>query len=186
MKLFKISSLLLFLFIASCTPKSYFNSEIRAKVESKAISVNQLQYYVDKDVELRRELSSGDMKVSSGKVKMEKGKYVHIIYLKKNTPGVCTRVSSNNLEISFETGDNKYLTFGKTKNAQPNDPYRILANDWVSDYGVVNYDGKKYHIQPEGTEAAILIKTKMLKTYSVEERKMKGRTVSDKNSTSGL
>ncbi len=91
-------------------------------------------------------------------------------------------VRNNALGISFESGDNKYLTFGKTKMAKPNDPYRILANEWVNEYGIINYEGEKYHIQPAGTEAGIMIKTNVLKKYKVEERKMKGRTVSDTRS----
>ncbi len=175
------------LLLAACSsPKTYFTSSIRNRVENNRVPLEKIQFYADRDIVLRRDMETGETKVNAGVVKFENGHYVNIVTLPKNTPGVCTVVKNNIVGISFEAGDNKYLTFGKTKNAQPNDPYRILANDWVSDYGVINYDGKKYHIQPEGTEAAILIKTKMLKTYSLEERKMKGRTVSEKNSTTGM
>lgn len=177
------------LVMAACSsPKTYFTSNIRNRVENNRLPLEKIQFYADRDIVLRRDMETGETKVTAGVVKIENGHSVNIVTLPKNTPGVCTVVKNNIVGISFEAGDNKYLTFGKTKTGQPNDPYRILANDWVSDYGVINYDGKKYHIQPEGTEAAILIKTKVLKKYTVEERIMKGRTVSDRNSTtqSGL
>jgi hypothetical protein len=57
----------------------------------------------------------------------------------------------------------------------------VLANSWVSDYGIITYEGKEYHIEEAGTEASVMIKSKWLKTTQVETRQMKGRTVSDSN-----
>ena len=174
--------LVLPILLAACSSsKTYFTAGIRSRVEANQQPLEKIQFYSDRDIILRRELETGETKVTAGKVKIENGHYINIITLPKNTTGVCTVVKNNVVGISFEAGDNHYLTFGKTKNAQANDPYRILANEWVNDYGVINYDGKKYHIQPEGTEAAILIKTKMLKKHRVEEREMKGRKVSEAN-----
>ena len=170
--------------VACSSPKTYFTSSIRAKVENSHQPLEQIQFYSDRDIVLRREIKTGEAKVTSGKVKFENGHYVNIITLKKNTPGVCTVVKNNVVGISFEQGENKFLTFGKTKFAKPDDPYRILANEWVNDYGVINYDGKQYHIQSSGTEASIMIKSKLLKKSKVEEREMKGRKVGDANTVS--
>jgi hypothetical protein len=178
----KYSSFLLlmpFILVACSAPKTYFTSAIRSQVESSHQPLEKIQFYTDREIVLRRDLRTGETKVSSGKVRIKNGHYVNIITLKKNTPGVCTMVRNNAIGVSFETGENKFLTFGKTKNARPNDPYRILANEWVEDYGVVNYEGEKYHIQPSGTEAGIMIKTHVLKKYKLAERKVKGRTVKD-------
>ena len=54
--------------------------------------------------------------------------------------------SPDKVQISFEMGDGKALTFGKTKTATQTDPYRILANNWVNDYGIITYEGKQYYI----------------------------------------
>lgn len=166
-----------FILVACSSPKTYFNASIRNKVESSHQPLEKIQFYADRDIVLRRDMNTGETKVTSGKVKIENGHYVNIITLKKNTPGVCTQVRNNTVNISFENGENKYLTFGKTKYAKPDDPYRILANEWVKEYGIIDYEGGKYHLQPAGTEAGIMIKTSVLKKYKVEERKMKGRTV---------
>jgi len=165
----------------SCgTSKTYFTTEIRNKVENNGVSLTKIQYFIDRDVELRREMLQGEAKVTSGKVKIVDGKHVNIITLKRNTPGICTGTFPDKLLISFEMGDKKYLTFGKSRNAGVSDPYVILANQWENDLGEVFYDGKRYYIQPNGTSAGILIKAKLLNKSDVEKREMKGRTVSSK------
>jgi hypothetical protein len=171
--------LLPFIITACSSSKTYFTSGIRARIENSHQDLEKIQFYADRDIVLRRDMQTGETKVTSGKVKMENGHYVNIITLKKNTPGVCTVVKNNVVGISFEQGDNKLLNFGKTKFAKPDDPYRVLANEWINDYGVVSYEGKQYHIQPSGTEASIMIKTKLLKKSKIEEREMAGRKVGD-------
>jgi hypothetical protein len=167
------------IFTSCSDSKTYFTPAIRSRVEANSVSLTQIQYFVDRDIVLKRELDKGETKVISGTVKFENGHYVNIITLKKGTPGVCTVVAPNKLSISFETGDNKYLNFGKTLTGTSTDPYRVLANQWVGDEGVITYEGKPYHIESSGTEAGVKIKTQWLNTDKVESRQMKGRTVSD-------
>ncbi|WP_276480176.1 hypothetical protein [Paraflavitalea pollutisoli] len=176
MKLFIFTALPL-LILASCsTPKTYFTQAVRTKVESNTIPVTKLQYYVDRDVELRREVSSGTTQVSAGVVKFENGKYVNIVTLRKNTPGVCTRVYEDKMDISFEMGDGRYLTFGKLKR-DSQAPYTLYADSWNRNLGEIRYDGKTYYILPAGGEARLMIKKNALNTLKVEKREMKGRKV---------
>lgn len=167
------------LFGASCSStKTYFTPEIRTKVENSGVPLTKIQYYIDRDVELRREISKDEAKVTSGVVKFENGQYVNIITLKKSTPGVCSGTYPDKVLVSFESGDNRFLTFGKTKYAQQSDPYRILAFEWLKDNdGVINYEGKKYHIL-NGSSAGIMIKANVLKKSEVNKRQMKGVSVS--------
>ncbi len=169
---------------ASCSSsKVYFSPNIRQKVENTGTSLSQLQYYIDRDVEISREILKGETKVTSGVVRFENGKDLNIITLKKNTPGVCTQALADKVYISFEVGEGKYLTFGRTKNSNDYDPYRILANSWIGDFGSINYEGKKYFIH-SGTEASILIKTSELNKMEVNKRQMKGRIVGSYQNTS--
>lgn len=165
--------------MVSCsTPKqmTYFTAEIRQKVENSHQPLQQIQFYADRDIVLRRDLDIGETKVTAGKVTIVNGKSVNVVKLAKKTPGVCTLVKNNLIGVSFENGDNRFLAFGKTRNALPTDPYRILANDWVNNEGYTIYDGKKYHIL-EGAEASLQIKSNSLYRSSKEERKLTGRTV---------
>jgi hypothetical protein len=168
--------------LASCSSaKTYFTPEIRSRVEANSVPLSKVQFYVDRDIMLKRELDKGETKVNAGKLKFENGHYVNIITLKKGTPGVCTTSGNNKVSISFEAANSNYLNFGRTRIGTSADPYRILADNWVNDYGIVTYEGKQYHLEPSGTEASILIKSKWLKTTKVEKREMKGRTVADNN-----
>jgi hypothetical protein len=166
---------------ASCsTPKTYFSSSIRTRVENSSIPVTKLQYYVDRDVEIRREVESRTAKVESGVIKLENGKYVNIVTLKKNTPGICTRIYPDKIDVSFEVGDGKYLTFGRLKNADINAAYTLYANSWMNDMGAITYDGKQYYILPAGSEAKLMIKKSVLQTNKVDKHEMNGRKVTDK------
>jgi hypothetical protein len=164
--------------LASCSDsKTYFTPAIRSRVEANSVPLTKIQYFVDRDIVLERELDKGETKVESGTVKFQNGHYENLIVLKKGTPGVCTMVAPNKLSISFEVGTDQFINFGKTLNSGTTDPYRILANEWVGEEGVITYEGKTYHIQASGTEASIKIKTKWLRTNKVEKRQMKGITV---------
>ena len=164
--------------VSSCSPsKTYFTQAIRDDVDRSQVDISRIQFYADRDIVLKRELDNGEVKVNSGKVRFENGHYVNIITLKKGTPGVCTFRKSGAVGISFEAGNERFLTFGKTKYAQPSDPYRILANEWVNNYGVITYEGRSYHIEQKGAEAGIMIRSKWLHKTKVETREMKGRKV---------
>ena len=181
MKIIKWSTFLCIVFISACsTPKSYFTTETRNQVEQKAINVDRLQYYIDKDVELRRELSSGDATVKSGKVIIENGKYINIIQLKKGTAGVCTNIKSNALDIAFESGDDKSLRFTAARRAGTNAVYSLDADKWLKPYkasevGQVTYDGDIYFIRFSGNRPKLMIKKTANDKYEVDKRVMSGR-----------
>lgn len=163
--------------LASCgTPKTYFTSSVRSNIESSNIPMSKLQFYVDRDVELRREVSSANAKVSAGVVKFENGKYVNIITLRKNTPGVCTRAYGDKMDVSFEVGDGRYLTFGEVKR-DSRAPYTLYADNWGKVYGEIKYNGLTYYILPGGSEARLMIKKSSLNTLEVNKHEMKGRKV---------
>lgn len=175
----------LFLGLSACSgPKTYFSNAVRNRLESKSISMEQLQFYVDRDVELRRELASGEASVIAGKVKFENGKYIHIVMLRSLTPGVCTGGKSGELQISFEDGDGKVLTFGVVNANDPNEIYQIFADEWIkrnnafqNAIGRVKYDGQEYMIQPGGVGARLMIQKSVVNRLNVDRRVMKGRKV---------
>ncbi len=180
----KILSFVFIVSLASCsTSKSYFTVDTRNKVEQKSIAVEQLQFYIDKDVELRRELSSSDAKVSSGKVIMENGKYINIILLKAGTLGVCTEAQEHSLNIAFENGDNKNINFSVPGNARSSAIYSLSAEKWMNTYkspeiGKVTYDGQVYFMRFDGSRPKLMIKKASNDKYEVNKRVMSGRKVS--------
>jgi hypothetical protein len=175
----KIVSIAAIIGLTSCgTPKSFFTSDIRSRLEADTIHVDKLQFYVDRDVELRREVSSADMKVTEGKIKFVNGKYVQIIMLKKFTPGVCSKIDKNSLQISFEVGDGKTLTFGITGVSNQGEVYRLFANKWINvdngKIGEIKYDNQTYYIQPGGEGARLMILKSAIENLKIDSKTMSG------------
>jgi hypothetical protein len=191
-KIFNFIFIFISVILISCsTRKTYFTEATRNRLESKAIPISKIQFYIDRDVELRRELSSGDAKVNSGKVLFENGKYVHIILLKKHTPGVCTKLYTGKIDVSFEIGNDKSITFSASKDGI----YKIAAIDWKDQNGgKILYEGETYYIvdngkyestpilfvydnnsRPNGQEAILLINKSVEEKINIEKRKMTGR-----------
>lgn len=175
--------------LSSCgtLQRSYFTVDTRKRVEEKAIPVEKLQFYIDKDVELKRELASRAAKVNSGKVVFENGKYVNIILLRAGTQGVCTMALNNTLEIAFENGENKNLRFGVPEKAGSSAVYSLFADQWTSSYntydpnvvqlGKIVYDGDIYHMRFSGERPKLMIQKTAQDKYQVNKRVMSGRTV---------
>ncbi|MEO6541137.1 MAG: hypothetical protein ABIN74_09115 [Ferruginibacter sp.] len=189
MKSISTLSVILVLALSSCSTlqKSYFTVDTRKRVEEKAIPVEKLQFYVDKDVELKRELASREAKVTSGKVVFENGKYVNIVILKAGTQGVCMVALNNTLEISFENGDNKSLRFGVPEKAGSSAVYSLFADEWMNRYSTYNpnvvqvgkivYDGEVYFMRFNGDRPKLMIQKTAKDKYQVNTRVMGGRKV---------
>lgn len=175
--------------LSSCSTlqRSYFTVDTRNRVEEIAIPLEKLQFYIDKDVELKRELASRDAKVSSGKVVIESGKYVNIILLRAGTLGVCTRALNNTLEISFENGDNKNIRFTVPDKASSGTAYSLFADQWISSYSAYNpeiaqvgkivYDDEVYSMRFNGERPKLMIEKSAQNKYRVNKRVMSGRKV---------
>lgn len=189
MKSISTLSLIFVLALTSCSTlqRSYFTVDTRKRVEERAIPVEKLQFYIDKDVELKRELAARDAKVSSGKVVFENGKYVNIVLLKAGTEGICTQALNNTLEISFENGENKNIRFGVPEKAASASVYSLFADQWMNSYNTYNpsvvqvgkivYDGEVYYMRFNGERPKLMIQKTAQDKYQVNKRVMSGRKV---------
>lgn len=154
--------------------KTLFTNDVRSSLEAKNIDLTKLQYYIDGDVLLSREISSDTAKITSGEVVFENGKYYQTITLKRNTPGVCTMVYPNRLNVSFDVDNNKYLTFSPSNTST----YQVVNNTVLSNNAnTVMYDGVPYSIKFSSAPPYLLIKKSNLSTSSSNTRIMKGRKV---------
>lgn len=169
-------------FFGACSPKTYFTSDIRSRVEAKSINLKDIQFYVDNDIELYREVKNDTAKVTSGKVVFSNGKYLQIVTLRANTKGVCTNVYPNRLNISFEDGDNKFLTFGVPKfSYSPSTAYELYFSDAKgTPVNTVMYEGQMYQIRNAKQLPRIQIMKSVIDKSSTKKRNMKGRAVSGK------
>lgn len=189
MKSISTLSVIFALALSSCSTlqRSYFTVDTRKRVEEIAIPVEKLQFYIDKDVELKRELAARDAKVTSGKIVLENGKYVNIVILKAGTLGVCTRALNNTLDISFENGENKNIRFNVPEKASSNTVYSLFADEWTNSYNTYNpnivqtgkivYDGEIYYMRFSGERPKLMIEKSAQNKYQVNKRVMSGRKV---------
>lgn len=164
-----------FVSISCSSSKTYLTPQVRERIENNGVNLNKLQFYIDRNIELKREVTKEEAKITKGNIKIENGKYINIIKLKKNTPGICSSTLTDKVQVSFENGENKSLTFGRTKSGGLYDPYKILAFEWFKNGdGMIRYEGKSYRID-QGTDASVMIKSKFIrKSDEVKERKMEG------------
>ncbi len=189
MKLINALSVIVIVALSSCgvSQKSYFTADTRKRVEERAIPVEKLQFYIDKDLELKRELAARDAKVNAGKVVFENGKYVNIVVLRAGTQGVCTMALNNVLEISFENGDNRNIRFSVPDKSSSNTVYSLFADEWKNSYNTYNpnvvqvgkivYDGELYYMRFDGERPKLMIQKTAQDKYQVNKRVMSGRKV---------
>jgi hypothetical protein len=162
----------------ACKPKMNVTTDVRNRAVANNIALTKLQYYIDRDVVLKRVITTGETKVSSGTIKVENGKQVQIIRLKKGTPGICTLVQPDRLVISFEEGANKNLTFAAPRNLPPTSSYVLVCSEVdKNNFGKITYDGKVYTVEPDGVRAKIKIKKTSDTKVKVKKDTMKGRKV---------
>src|SRR5690606_24190981 len=148
-------------------------TDVKNRVLATNIPLAKLQYYVDRDVELKRVITTGETKVSSGTIKVENGKSVQIIKLKKNTPGECTAINGDQLSIAFEEGPNKNVVIVAPRGGTVNNAYVLqVASVDKDNNATINYDGKLYNLDSKGVSAKIKVKKSVASKMKVKKTTM--------------
>lgn len=173
-----ISVIFLILSITSCNRKSHFTSDTRTKFEDWNLSLQKLQYYIDNDIVLSREISKDTARIFMGTAIFQDGKYYQNIKLKASTRGICTAVFPDRLHISFEPTDNKYLVFALPNNSLGSDhTYQLINEDNATPEGIIKYDGNLYKLFVNKNWPKLMISKKLITKERYDGRIMKGRKV---------
>ncbi len=165
--------LIIVVVLSSCSQKVFFTKETKEKLEAKGVDLKKIQYYNSEAIVLLREIKDEEIKVAEGKVRIENGKNVEEIIIKRKTPGVFSAANTSDaMMIQFERGDTKFLPFVPAKDyTGKKNIFQLGYLDRVNSGGtrmaIVNYDDKKYSIV-YGSNAALLIDKSVLVK---EERK---------------
>ncbi len=164
--------------VTSCNRKSIFTTDIRKNVEDLNLSLTKLQYYIDNDIILSREVSKDTGKINAGIFIYQDGKYYQNIKLKASTRGICTTVFPDRLHISFEKGDNKYLVFATPNSLREDKTYQLLADaSSRNDDHIIQYDGKLYKLFVDKNWPKLVIGKKLINKEKYDGRIMKGQRV---------
>jgi hypothetical protein len=168
----KKSIIFIFLFfllayLSSCSSKKTLTKDLRESAEKAGIDMKSIQYYTARKIVLKREISSSDANVKSGKIKFEQGKYINIIKINRGTPGICLGYDIDVLYISFEAGSNSSLPFSR----QIYEGQTINNEYWLRT-SPITYNGEIYYL---ASSSPIKIKNNIFKRTKVKKRRLRGR-----------
>lgn len=158
--------------LGSCATKVPFTSDIQKQFSFSENTLKKVQFYTSAEIVLFKVRQDGDVDVRDGKLFVKDEKNSEKIIIKRNTPCVLEKViDQNKFLFSFEYGDDKYLAFGNTSGGY----YSLLAKDWKSGAGTLNYANKTYATDDGGVY--LTVKMKKLKKLKSRERTVKGRKI---------
>ncbi|WOI23405.1 hypothetical protein [Nonlabens ulvanivorans] len=168
MKHYKITFILLVLILGSCKP-IYFYQTTRDRVQSSSKdNIEKIQFFNDEKITIVYRTASRDESITGGKVKFEEGYYNYYITFPKKTPAVAKDLDEKRLKVYFESGEDKYLVFGKYDDGKYG-LYGISEDDGF----YVNFEGKRFKVI-EGKWAELIIKKNIKIDVESDKRKVKG------------
>lgn len=174
-----VGLLIIIMFTGSCSRTILFTQAIRDKIQSDSIDVKEVQFYNSKEIMLQRNLSYEETRIAQGKIKFENGKFIELIIIKKNTPGICDNLGTNLLDVSFEAGENRTLRFMKNTKSH----YQITALEWKDKFGRVQYDTLNYYIAPGGDKALLKVEKDYVYKVDKKQRIAPGRIITTSSPT---
>ncbi len=178
---FILPIVLLGILLSSCSPKlTPFTENLYEENGWSERELKKIQFYVSKDIVLRRQASKGTSKIERGEIKIVDGKRVEEIVIRKGTPGVFLfQPREERFAISFESTESEdpYLIFGPSKKARGR--YVLRAKDWDNGRrgGKITYDGKTFYTPTESAYAVLMVDLKRIRDTKVKSRTAGGRKI---------
>ncbi|MEZ4958650.1 MAG: hypothetical protein R2830_02410 [Saprospiraceae bacterium] len=176
LNLLVLSTLSLVLLGSCSTRLTYFTQDLYERYNWSENDLKKIQFYVSQDVVLKRELKGGSSDIVSGTIKIEDGRQIEEVIIRKGTPGAFIfSPKSERFAIGFEDSNERYLMFGPSPKFS--DRYVMLASDWNRRTGEVTYDNKKWRVSSDDAFAALLVDLRKISKVDVNSRVAKGRKV---------
>ncbi|MCB0521582.1 MAG: hypothetical protein H6577_08045 [Lewinellaceae bacterium] len=176
LNLLVLSTLSLVLLGSCSTRLTYFTQDLYERYNWSENDLKKIQFYVSQDIVLKRELKGGSSDIVSGTIKIEDGRQIEEVIIRKGTPGAFIfSPKSERFAIGFEDSNERYLMFGPSPKFS--DRYVMLASDWNRRTGEVTYDNKKWRVSSDDAFAALLVDLRKISKVDVNSRVAKGRKV---------
>lgn len=122
-----------------------FTKQLRQRIESNHLDIKKVQFFVDQKLVLRRSMGTQKNDIKSGVLLFENGQYINEVIIPKNTPGVCTNLTSDGLMVSFELQNNNSIEFGP--GGLNGSYFTLYARNWSGGTADMTYDNKTYKVQ---------------------------------------
>jgi hypothetical protein len=162
--------------LSSCKNLVPYTDAMKKKYNWNDDQIKGIQFYVSHDVILHRELTQGSTEIVQGKIKTINGKKVDEILIRRGTPGVLVEIpKQNKMLVSFEMGDDHYLSFGVNPDA--GEKYVLLASDWKNGIGKIHYSNQEYYTAPDSKYAFLLVDLRRIQKMDINQRVARGRKV---------
>lgn len=162
--------------ISSCKNLVPYTDALRKNNNWSDKQVMEIQFYTSNEIVLYRELTQGSTEIVSGKIKKVNGRDIEEIVIRPRTPGVVVSIpSEKKMYVSFEIGDDHYLTFGV--NPERQNKYVLLASEWKNREGKVTYSGKTFSASAQSAETFLMVDLRKILKENVNARVAKGRKV---------
>lgn len=157
-----------------------FTKDIYNKLLSNKLDLKSVQYYVDQQLVLTRNLGSDKIEVSKGIIKTVNGKQVEEIIIPIYTPGKCELIESDGMRISFESGSTAFK-FLNSKTYSP-DNFIFTGANWDKDGTCeVDYNNTRYRVNcgtcSSVADAKLVVKQSFLDQNNLNSKTLKGNTV---------
>lgn len=154
--------------LSSCAPKHLLNAGVIQTHQLTSEDLTRIQFYNTQDIVLTRYATvKSEKQTTNGNLEVVSGKQLEQVIIKPNTPGRVIRViDQDQIAVSFEEGDNRWLVFGRTKT----DPtYRLQASKWNNGRGVIQYGDQTFYTNTGAGGVALAFR---MKSIHSEQRKV--------------
>lgn len=122
-----------------------FTKQLKQRIENNHLDIKKVQFFVDQRLVLRRSMGAQKNDIKSGVILFENGQYINEVIIPRNTPGVCTGITSNGLMVSFEAQNNNSIEFGS--GGLNGSYFTLYARNWSGGMADMTYDNKTYRVQ---------------------------------------
>lgn len=168
----------LFCGISSCNTNSVpftnytvFTEDLRKNLEAANISLDKVQFFNDKGITIRREVSDpNDIKVNSeGKISISNGKSIQTIAILPFRPGVSLGSGNGTINVSWD--DTQQDTKGMRFTLSGQNYYLDVLPE-----SKLNYKDRNFDLQT-GSGTRLFVSKDLLKQVNNQHETLKGRKV---------
>ena len=164
--------------LSACSPRlSTLTKDLRQQNGWTEAELSKIQFYLSEDLVLSRERNKGTTAIVQGRVRVENGKNIEEVVIKRGTPGVVLFTpKDDHVAVGFDARDDgRFLVFGP--NPKQGGRYTLLARDWSRYRGKVTYAGETWNVSAGNADVHLLFNLKRSGSTEVQSERPTGRRV---------
>lgn len=172
-------ALTLIITLIGCATKVPYTNQIKEEFNLHTEKqLKQVQFYLSQTITLQRERQSGSSSTDeSGALVTNKSSEEDRITFQAHTPAIFEGTNEKgDMQIRFEAGNGRYLTFNVRQENQTAKFYLVAAWE-MNKGGEIIYGNQKYSVASTAGNAYLLVKLKKLQQTKRQDRVVRGMKV---------